>query len=70
MKNVIAVSTLRYQGLWVEDRWTAEQFSIAQQLKQDVVGAVIPLHQAESVQNALKAGFSLVGHYHWWTLKY
>lgn len=73
-KSLITVSTLRYQGLWVEERWTEQQFKMAQQLKertqQDVVGAVIPSHEAECVQNALNAGFSFVGHYHWWTLKY
>ena len=71
-KNLIAVSTLRYQGLWVENSWRAEQLKLAQQLKeetqQDVVGAVIPLHQAESVENAIKAGFFFVGCYHWWKL--
>lgn len=71
-KNVIAVSTLRYQGLWVEESWTTEELHLAQQLKertqQDVVGAVIPSYEAKSIQNALQAGFSLVGHYHWWTL--
>lgn len=72
-KNMISVSTLRYQGLWIEESWTTEQLKLAQQLKeysqQDVVGAVVPSHEAESIENVLKSGFSLVGHYHWWTLK-
>ncbi len=70
----ISVSTLRYQGLWVEESWTTEQLKLAQQLKehtqQDVVGAVIPSYEAESIENVLDAGFSLVGYYHWWRLKY
>ncbi|MDQ4074960.1 MAG: GNAT family N-acetyltransferase [Chloroflexota bacterium] len=70
----ISVSTLRYNGLWVEEPWTIERLVAAQSVRQDesldMVGAVISLDDIQGIRSAKQAGFKLVGHYHWWTVEW
>lgn len=68
--TLIPVSTLRYQGAWLEEPWTTQALTAAQHLREqhgwDVVGAVIPLAQPQSIQAAKEAGFEAIGQYSWW----
>ncbi|MGB0387076.1 MAG: GNAT family N-acetyltransferase [Ardenticatenaceae bacterium] len=72
-EGLIPVSTLRYRGWWIEERWTLERLSAAQDLlhhqESQVVGAVIPLHQPAAIQAAKQAGYFFVGQFHWWKMK-
>lgn len=68
--TLIPVSTLRYQGAWLEERWTTQALTAAQHLREqnkwDIVGAVIPLAQPQSIQAAKEAAFEPIGRYSWW----
>lgn len=68
----IPVSTLTYDGVWVEFPQDASALKQACGLAQDrshVIGAVLPA-KSDAEAWAEQAGYRHVGSYHWWSLPY
>ncbi|MBK9122897.1 MAG: GNAT family N-acetyltransferase [Chloroflexi bacterium] len=67
--DCIPVSTLTYDGIWVEDPRDASALEQARGLTQNlsqVIGAVLPV-KSEAETWAEHAGYHRVGAYNWWT---
>lgn len=68
--HFIVVTTLTYNGIWVEGVRSSSTF--AQALARvterggDVVGSVIPTAEKAALDAAQAFGFEAVGHYRWW----
>ncbi|MBI5669824.1 MAG: GNAT family N-acetyltransferase [Chloroflexi bacterium] len=69
--HLIPVQTLNYRGIWVEGVISALTLAYAQRVRArhsyDLVGTVIPVSQREAITAAVGAGFTLAGHYQWFT---
>lgn len=67
--HLIAVETLTYRGIWVENRYDAPALEAAQRAalaeRRDTVGAVIPEGTAH---DAALLRFTQIDTYRWWTL--
>ena len=71
--HLIAVETMLYQGLWLEEASNPEDFSYARQVSYtqgcQMVGGVIP-NALEAVQeSARENGYKFQGKFHWWVKK-
>ena len=68
--HLIPVETMLYQGLWLEDASSAEDFPYARQVsyekKCEMVGGVIPDAPLAVQKTALENGFKFQGKFHWW----
>ena len=68
--HFIPVVTLNYRGLWIEGKLSAAGFEAARAARArfglDLVGAAIPLAEAEALRAAQRARFRAVGDYQWW----
>lgn len=68
--HAVAVSTLNYGGIWLEDCWTADAFRAARALMAqhecDLAGTVIPALNVDAGRAAQAAGYELIAQYHWW----
>lgn len=66
----IPVQTLSYCGLWLEDDFSPAALNHAQAERArknlDLVGALIPAVQKDSILAAQAAGYSRVNSYQWW----
>jgi GNAT superfamily N-acetyltransferase len=70
--HLVPVYTMNYKGLWLEGTLLPAGIRYAQRLCRrddlDLVGAVIPQSEFDSIRTVKDAGFSFIGQYQWWTL--
>ena len=68
--HLIPVTTLRYNGLWLEGEITAGGLAAAQtqrsSLRLDIAGVLLPAHAGDLRTTAESYGYTVVSTFNWW----
>lgn len=65
---LLPVSTLTYDGIWLEGKLTSQAVTAAQQLTAGTIGAMVDVNRHDTAQWLQSSGFEVVGRYQFWML--
>jgi N-acetylglutamate synthase-like GNAT family acetyltransferase len=68
--HLIPVSTLNYNGVWIEGEFKPESFILGQAMRTqhqwDIAGAIIPIANEQAITDAEANGFVFINHFQAW----